>query len=117
MAVHIEMDPANKIIERLGLAKGGRVQKYIDSECLRLSDPYTPKDNGLLIDSGTINTKIGQGQLIWDTPYARRWYYMPASFQGAPMRGNYWFDRMKKSGGTRKLINGVNAIMKQGGGA
>ena len=26
---------------------------------------------------------------------ARRWYYMPAAFQEAPERGNYWFDRMK----------------------
>lgn len=86
----------NRIINRRGLAVGQRVQQYIDSECLRLMQPMVPKAEGNLIQSGIINTNIGSGQIKYETPYARRWYYMPANFQEAPQRGNYWFERMKQ---------------------
>ena len=86
----------DQIIRNRGLEDGGIVQKFIDSECLRLTSPFVPKDTGALIESGTINTKIGSGEIKYRTPYARRWYYMPAQFQGAPQRGNYFFERMKQ---------------------
>ena len=41
------------------LAQGGSVQKFIDSECLRRCDRYTPKDTGELIRSGIRGTVIG----------------------------------------------------------
>lgn len=91
-----------QIIARRGLEKGGRVQQYIDSEVLRLCEPFVPKDiaaasqGGNLIQSGITNTIIGSGEVKYNTPYARRWYYMPARFQGAPQRGNYWFERFKQ---------------------
>lgn len=85
-----------RIIKDRGLENSGNVQRFIDSECLRLTAPFAPKDTGALIESGTINTKIGSGEVIYNTPYARRWYYMPAQFQGAPERGNYFFERMKQ---------------------
>ena len=85
-----------QILKERGLENGGTVQRFIDSECLRLTAPFVPKDTGALIESGIINTKIGSGEVIYNTPYARRWYYMPAQFQGAPQRGNYWFERFKQ---------------------
>ena len=115
MAVRVQMNPTVQIINRLGLRKGGRVQKFIDEECLRRCDPYTPKKDNYLIESGRTNTNIGQGKLIWETPYARRWYYMPASFTGAPIRGNYWFDRMKNNGGGTAIVSGANRLLKGGG--
>ena len=86
----------DQILRNRGLEDRGQVQKFIDSECLRLTAPKIPKDTGALIESGTINTVIGSGEVIYNTPYARRWYYMPAQFQGAPERGNYFFERMKQ---------------------
>ena len=100
------------MLKKRGLEEGGRVQQFIDTECLRLSAPKVPKDTGALIESGNINTIIGSGQLEYRTPYARRWYYMPANFQGAPERGNYWFERMKQQHreqilkGAQKIANG-----------
>ncbi len=97
----------------------GEVQRYIDSECLRLCDPLVPKDTGALIASGISNTQIGSGELKYSTPYARRWYYMPANFQegsgsgmGTVGRGNYWFERMKQQhkenirAGIKRIVNG-----------
>lgn len=78
-------------------------QKFIDTECLRHCAPLIPKDSSILIQSGVLCTEIGSGELQYNTPYARRWYYMPANFQGgegtgknASGRGNYWFERMKR---------------------
>lgn len=84
------------VIKSRGIDEGGQVQQFIDSECIRYCDPLIPKDQNTLIESGHINTQIGSGQVKWSTPYARRWYYMPANFQESPTRGNYWFDRMKE---------------------
>lgn len=85
----------NEILEKRGLEARGRVQQYIDTKVLEFCKPLVPKDNGDLIESGIINTQIGSGLVRYRTPYARRWYYMPAYFQEAPERGNYWFERMK----------------------
>lgn len=71
-------------------------QEHVDSQCLMYCDPKVPMDAGILKQSGNMNTQIGSGELKYRTPYARRWYYMPANFAHAPERGNYWFERMKK---------------------
>lgn len=83
-------------IKKFGLGAGGRVQEFIDSECLKLCAPKVPKDTNALIESGELHTKFGSGQLEYRTPYARRWYYQPAAFDNSPERGNYWFERMKQ---------------------
>lgn len=105
---------AAKILEKRGLVKFGKVQKFIDSECLKLCDPKTPKDESILIKSGKINTELGSGWIIYKTPYARRLYYHPEyDFSGSPERGAYWFDRMKLQykeqilKGATKIANGA----------
>ena len=53
----------------------GKVQKFIDSECIRLMTPYTPMLNGQLFKSATLGTKIGSGIIRQNAPYARYQYY------------------------------------------
>lgn len=91
------------------LGKGQEVQRFIDSECIRLMDPYTPFRSGALIGAATSGSNIGSGKLIQQTPYAKRWYYEPANFSGAPMRGNKWFERMKQSHKS-SILKGAAAI-------
>lgn len=90
-------------MKKRGLEEHGQVQKFIDTECLKFTNPLMPKDTGALINSGILNTQIGSGEIRYRTPYARRWYYMPANFQGGSGtgmattgRGNYAFERMKQ---------------------
>lgn len=86
-------------------------QKFIDSEVLRRCTPYVPMDTGELIRSGLRETKLGGGEVIYKTPYARRWYYTPAQFDGRPMRGNYWFERMLNGGGRDAIRRGLKKIL------
>ena len=121
MEMKFEMKPTETLMEERGLAAGGRVQKFIDSECIRRMDPYTPRINGVLIKAATLGTKIGTGLIEQTTPYARYLYYgklMVSSETGSPWAkhgeskvltdrdlqynkasnpaaGSYWFERMK----------------------
>lgn len=99
-----------EVIEKRGLEKGGRVQQFIDSEVLRRCQPRVPMDTGELIRSGIRETTIGSGEVKYRTPYARRWYYREATFTGAPMRGTYWFERMKSEGGKEEILRGVQKL-------
>lgn len=108
------MIPSVKVImSKRGLDEGGRVQQFIDTQCLKLCENKIPKDQSFLIQSGVTNTKIGSGEVKWSTPYARRLYYHPEySFNEAPERGAYWFERMKQQH-KREIIKG--AIKVAGG--
>lgn len=101
------------VLSNHGINTGGRVQRYIDSEVLRLSEQFVPKDTGELISSGIRNTKIGSGEVIYNTVYARRWYYRnttnsgeAVNFNEAPRRGSYWFERMKQQY-LKHILNGA----------
>lgn len=108
----VEMD-VDRVIKSHGLGKGGEIQQFIDGEVLRKCEPYVPRDSGELIRSGIRATAIGSGQVVYNTPYARRWYYEAARFKGAPRRGNYWFDRMVNEGGGEEILRGCVAIAKK----
>ncbi len=69
-----------------------RCQKFIDSEVLRLSDPYVPMKTGMLKKSGISGTVIGSGVVEYTAPYGKRQYYTNS---GNGQRGKMWFERMK----------------------
>lgn len=76
--------------------KFSMAQKFIDSEVLRCSDPYTPKQTGNLINSGKLGTVIGSGEVKYLAPYAAPQYYNTAQTRPYdPQRGAKWFERMK----------------------
>jgi len=56
-------------------AKLNEAQAFIDSECMRLMVPYTPRRNGMLEESVKLGTVIGSGELRYLSPYARYLYY------------------------------------------
>lgn len=110
-SLRLDIYSIKESIEKRGLAESGVAQRYVDSEALRLCTPLVPMDTGELIRSGIRETKIGSGKVVYHTPYSRRWYYEPAKFQGAPMRGNYWFDRMKNNGGKASILAGLAKLV------
>lgn len=86
-------------------------QMYVDSEVLRLSEPFTPLLTSMLIKSGKLGTVIGSGLVAWIAPYAKKQYYSsraPGS-QTGPLRGPHWFDRMIAVNRNR-IISGARRI-------
>lgn len=63
-------------------------QAFIDQECVRRMAPETPRRTGVLIKAASLGTTIGSGEIVQDTPYARRQYY-------EHKEKSYWFERMK----------------------
>lgn len=100
ISVTLHIDPEDTMISRRELQKGGKAQKYVDSEVLRCCDKYVPMDTGTLKRSGVTSTVIGSGMVHYGTPYARRNYYEncgrgnEGTAKGG-LRGRLWFERMK----------------------
>mgnify|MGYP002550924108 FL=1 len=100
MIVKCLFNTTETMLKDRGLAPCGKVQKAIDSEVLRRSDPYVPFRTGFLKKSGILGTKIGSGEVIYNAVYANRNYYLNAGRgkQGTAkggLRGKCWFERMK----------------------
>ncbi|WP_299034115.1 minor capsid protein [uncultured Anaerococcus sp.] len=98
-----------KSLRQRSLQERGAVQKFIDSEVIRRMDPYTPFRDGDLKSAPIKQTSIGSGLIVQQTPYARRWYNNWAKFNGAPTRGNKWFEKMKVSH-KESILRGAAAI-------
>jgi hypothetical protein len=101
-------------------------QKFVESEVIRLSEPYVPFLTGMLVKSGILGTKLGEGVVAWIAPYARYQYYgkvmvgpaprkvtdQDLQYHGGGLRGSFWFERMKQNhmeeinSGTQKMFGG-----------
>lgn len=136
----LDLDGLQDALEARGLKPGGKVQKFIDSEVIRLCDPKVPFATGVLKHSAITASVIGQGMVVYATPYARYLYYgqvygpnipryeagelagfwsppgkkkhptgRKLTYNGAPERGAFWFERMKAERGD-DIIRGAAAL-------
>lgn len=96
MGVRVKTDFSNAY--KKVKSKKERTQAALDEQVLKDSNYYAPFDEGLLIGSALIASQIGQGKLIWDTPYSRKLYWNPQfnfSTDKNPNAGAMWFERAK----------------------
>ncbi len=92
----------NDIVAKID--KAGQVaQEKMIYTILRYADPYTPKDTGNLIASGTRSSLPKQGLIIYSAPYAAKQY-----------RGDHFkFDRTKnRKAGSRWIERTKREHMK-----
>lgn len=100
-------------LDDLGLQDAGPVQRFVDSEVVRLCDPKVPFRTGALKNSALYATVIGSGEVVYATPYAARMYYNPQyRFNEAPERGAYWAERMWSESGD-DIARGAEMIAAQ----
>lgn len=112
------------------------VQRFVDSECIRLMTPYTPMLTGFLFKTPSLTTQIGTGNIEYiGCIYARFQYYgkvMVSPITGSswamkgekkvltgrdltynksqhPLAGAFWFERMKKAYGD-EILRGAGKI-------
>lgn len=74
-----------------------QVQAPLDSLILQDSNYFCPIKTGTLQKSAIINSRIGSGELVWRTPYARRLYYEyeRPTHQANPNACAKWFEAAK----------------------
>lgn len=75
-------------------------QYTLDNAVIKDSNYYAPEDEQYLQKSALASSDIGNGRIVWNTPYARRLYYNPQynfSKDKNPNAGGLWFERAKSN--------------------
>lgn len=73
-------------------------QYIMDNQVLKDSNFFIPQDERYLEKSSFLHSKLGQGKIVWITPYARRLYYNPQynfSKDKNPNAQGLWFEAAK----------------------
>lgn len=132
MKYRAEMKSLQELKQKRGLQKHGAVQRFVDSEVLRLCEPMVPFQTGNLKNSGIHGTDVGSGEVKYNAPYARFQYYGKVmvnqhgspwakrgerkhvtgknlTYNGAPQRGSYFFERMK-SAHLQEILQGAAIV-------
>lgn len=93
--VAIDFDPSRALAVRLALI--GKAQAALDIQVIKDSNFFCPHDQGTLQASALTASNIGQGSLMWATPYARRQYYEAPnkSHDMNPNARMKWFEEAK----------------------
>lgn len=95
-------------------AKYQKAQKWLDNEVLKDCNPYVPFRTGNLAGSGIRGTTLGNGEIIYNAPYARRMYYginFNFSKEAHPKACAQWFEKAKQEK-KEAWVNGANKIIK-----
>lgn len=95
MKVKVDMD-VNKVISEK-MKKIHSAQILLDQTVAKDSNYYVPKDTGTLESSVLTGSKMGSGELIWNTEYAKEQYYDKSnkSKDLNPNASMKWFERAK----------------------
>ena len=91
-----------------------QVQAPLDALILQDSNFFCPIKTGTLQKSAIINSRIGSGELVWRTPYARRQYYEYSKppYQPNPNACGKWFEA-PKARWLEKWVRFVNERIKR----
>lgn len=97
-----------------------KVQYAFSQQVAKTVDPYVPFDTGMLKNSVNLASKYDEGLLVYDTPYARKQYYLHE--QGTclhgetGLRGSYWGQRALADVGEHLALYGARAVTTFWGG-
>jgi hypothetical protein len=91
----VTFDVAKALAIRKNKIKGA--QAALDTQVLKDSNYFCPQAEGDLIKSSIAQSRIGEGLLIWATPYAHAQYYgLPKkSLDVNPNARMKWFEEAK----------------------
>lgn len=64
--------------------------EMLSSQILRDCNEFCKEDTGILIMSSLIHSKLKEGVLIWNTPYAARQYYAIPTANTSPNHNATW---------------------------
>lgn len=101
-------------------ARFAKLQFAFSQKVAATVDPYVPFDTGTLKNSVNQASNFKEGLLVYNTPYARRQYYLHE--QGTclhgetGLRGSYWGQRALADIGEHLALYGARAVTTFWGG-
>lgn len=113
VTIRLEMD-VSKVFQRFS-PRFIEAQKYVDNAVIKDCDPFVPFRDGILSKSPTLATKLGSGQVVYNTPYARRQYYVLSYKHNRdkhPQASAQWFEK-GKAVHQKNWISGAEKIIKE----
>ena len=91
-----------------------KVQYAFSQHVAKTVDPYVPFDTGMLKNSVNQASKFDEGLLVYNTPYARKQYYLHEQGAGLHgdnrLRGSYWGQRAIADVGEHLALFGAKAV-------
>lgn len=96
VATSITWSPDFNLTLNTDYAQLGRLQTFIDTDYMRLVEPYWPLKTGTLAASMTLGTVVGSGLIRVTAPYARKQFYNgrePGESQTGALRGRMPHER------------------------
>jgi len=98
ISINVKVNVDEKKINNGIVRQLDKAQFALDQEVLKDSNFYIPARDFYLRDSGVTHSRIGEGLVSWQTPYARRLYYNPQynfSKDKNPHARGLWFEAAK----------------------
>lgn len=97
-----------------------KAQYALAQEAAKLIDSYVPFDTGSLKNSVNQASRYDEGLLVYNTPYARKQYYLHAEgtdLRGETgLRGSYWGQRALADMGEHLALYATRAVTMFWGG-
>lgn len=85
----------------------------ISSIILRDCNKYCKEDTGMLIASSLIHSRLNDGLLIWQTPYAARQYYaIPTAYHDVNSNATWRWCEVAKNNHQANWVRQAQAIMR-----
>lgn len=88
-------------------------REMLSSQILRDCNLYCKEDTGMLIMSSLIHSRLKDGLLIWNTPYAARQYYeIPTAYHDVNSNASWRWCEVAKQNHLAEWVRQAQAIMR-----
>lgn len=90
-----------------------RCREILSSQILRDCNQYCKEDTGTLIASSLIHSRLKEGLLIWQTPYAARQYYaIPTAYHDVNPNATWRWCEVAKNNHLDRWCRDAQAIVR-----
>ena len=87
--------------------------EMLSSQILRDCNQYCKEDTGMLIASSLIHSRLKEGLLIWQTPYAARQYYaIPTAYHDVNPNATWRWCEVAKNNHLDRWCRDAQAIVR-----
>ena len=98
--IDFDISAIDTLKEKLS-SRRNRAQEVLDLAVMKDTDPFVPMRQGTLASSVLRSTKVGSGEVVYDTPYARHMYYGVHYKTGKPFKYSTLKHRLPARSGSR----------------